>query len=109
MAVNINQMRENDFKHGIGPGGRWLIFAGVPHVSVAATACAQDWLVRVVGEKAFPYVGVGIVGATFVICMVFYHRIPKRFVIPLGMVGWVISFSLLSWYFVFGGPGTLKM
>ena len=91
----------------LGPAGQWMIFAGAPSVAMALVTCAQDSLVRAVGQGAFPYVVVAIVGASFVFSMAVYRRVPPRRVIPIGIVGWMLTFSLLFWYFWFG-PGSLR-
>jgi len=97
----------NENPSSIGPAGRWMIFAGAPSIAMAVVTCAQDSLNDAVGQRAFPYVGVGIVATSFVLSMVVYHRIPKRLIIPIGIVGWLLTFSLVCWYFWFG-PGALK-
>ena len=95
----------------IGPGGRWMIFAGAPmfFVALLLAVTGKDLpLGGLVGDKAAAYLTTAIVVAFFVVAMVLYGRIPKPFVIPIGITGWVLTFVLSCWYFWFG-PGALKM
>ncbi len=54
------------------------------------------------GQNAEPYVifftpvVIGIGG------MVLYDHFPKRLIIPLGIIGWIIGLSVFYWYFWFG-------
>lgn len=97
--------------YSIGPGGRWLIFAGFPLAIWAiffAVTEPHHALEHAVGDKVFPYI-VFFVPASIVIAgMVLYDHFPKRLVIPFGIVGWIVNFSIFYWFFWFG-PGALKM
>ena len=95
--------------NGIGPVGRWSIFFGIPVALLAILLVSTlhhglNQIPKIVGEAAAPYVVfftpviIGIVG------MVLYEHFPKRLVIPLGIVGWIVGLSLIFWYFWFG-PG----
>ena len=56
---------------------------------------------RISGEKALPYVIVGIVMAVILVDRYFYERCPRRLVIPIGVIGWLVTFLLLflrNWY-----------
>ena len=98
------------YPHGIGPSGRWLIFAGIPTAILAVLLVSTlhhglvKSLAQAVGEKALPYVlfftpvVIGIGG------MVIYEYFPKRLIVPFGIAGWIIGLSLIYWYFWFG-PG----
>jgi len=97
------------YPYGIGPGGHWLIFAGLP-LAICAIFFAftepHHALEHTVGEKVFPYI-VFFVPAIIVIAgMVLYDHFPKRLVIPLGIIGWIVNFSVLFWFFWFGS-GTI--
>ena len=96
------------YPYKVGQAGRWMIFAGVPSIGMAVVTCAQDSLNHSVGQRAFPYVVVGIVGLSFVLSMAVYHRLPKWLIIPIGIIGWILTFSLVCWYFWFG-PGALRI
>jgi hypothetical protein len=97
--------------NGIGPSGRWSIFFGIPVtilgilLNVTLPHGLEPGLANAVGETALPYVVfftpvvIGVVG------IVLYQYLPKRLVIPLGIVGWIVGLSLIYWYFWFG-PGS---
>ena len=94
--------------HGIGPVGRWLIFSGIPMAMWAvffAYTEPHHALEHAVGGKWFPFILVGVPAALMVMGMVFYDRFPKRLVVPLGIIGWIISIAILCWFFWFG-PGS---
>ncbi|HXR03560.1 MAG TPA: hypothetical protein VN836_02500 [Verrucomicrobiae bacterium] len=93
------------YPYGIGPGGRFMIFSGVPGFGVAIVlTCAYDPMEHLVGQDASPYVMVGIIITLYVVSMFLSNYLPKRFVIPVGIVGWALMLSLLYWYYCFG-PG----
>ena len=98
----------NKYQYGIGPVGRWLIFCGIP-MSLWAIFFAftepHHKLEHAVGEKAFPYILVGVPSALMIGGMVLYSYFPKRFIFPVGIFGWVICVSVLCWFFWLG-PGS---
>jgi hypothetical protein len=96
------------YPHGIGPSGRWLLFAGVPVAIMAALVLAtmRNGDIRGVSEKALPYVLLLVPAAIIVASWDLFHKLPKRWVIPLGIVGWLFAFVSMCWYFWFG-PGAL--
>jgi hypothetical protein len=97
----------NKYPHGIGPAGLWLIFGGIPLAVLAiffAVTEQHHALENAVGEKVFPYVLAGVPAVIMISGMVLYGHFPKRLVIPLGIVGWMIHISVLCWFFWFG-PG----
>jgi hypothetical protein len=107
LNYNRNSMKEKY----IGSGGRWLIFAGIPLAICAALfviAEPNHRLQHAVGEKAFPYILFFTPAAIVIGGMILYDHFPKRLVIPIGIVGWIIHFTLLCWFFWFG-PGALKI
>jgi hypothetical protein len=63
---------------------------------------------RFVSEAALPYVFVFTQVALIILGKLLYERVPRRLVIPIGVVGWLVTFSLLWWFFTFG-PGGVKM
>jgi hypothetical protein len=94
------------YPHGIGPAGRWLLFAGFPFsfcaVLLACTLRHGD--IRGVSEPFLPYVVAGVPSVIMIAGMVVYGFVPQRLVIPLGLLGWTICVSVLCWFFWFG-PG----
>jgi hypothetical protein len=95
-----------DAKHpfSIDAKGRFTIFFGVPAIGFAALMCDGDTIVHTVGEKAYPYVFYGAMIVFAVVGMILYNFVPKRWVLPLGIAGWITTFSWTFWYFWFG-PG----
>ena len=94
------------YPHGISPVGRWLIFGGFPFSFCAVLlACTlREGNIRGVSETLLPYVVAGVPSAIMIGGMALYGYVPKRLVIPLGIIGWGISASVLCWFFWFG-PG----
>jgi len=100
-----NCFMNSKYPYGIGTGGRWLIFAGIPTAIVAVLfvfAEPHHTLEHAVGEKAFPYLLFFVPAAIVIACMVLYDHFPKQLVIPLGIIGWIVNFSVLCWFFWFG-------
>ena len=97
-------MKKNPF--GINEGARRMIFAGVPMSFLTVLTCIamSSQLEHVVGEKAVAYVVYGTIMLVAVLGMITYNVTPKRLILPLGIIGWLISASILCWYAWFG-PG----
>jgi hypothetical protein len=96
----------------IGESSRRAIYIGLPAIPLSMLGCAlstsfERRVVSMVGERGLPYSIYGTVIVVAVISMVLYRFIPRRFVIPLGTIGWAISFALLYWWFCLG-PGALR-
>jgi hypothetical protein len=93
---------KNKYPHGIGPGGFWLIFAGIP-MSIIATllmcTLTEEGNIRGVGEDFLPFVLLIVPMAIIVGCKILYDHFPKRLVIPCGIVGWILNFLILYWLF----------
>jgi hypothetical protein len=93
------------YPHGIGPAGRWLIFAGVPMAIIfiffTATESSLD---RIVGQNAEPYIDLFVIAAIVISCKILYDHFPKWLIIPIGIAGWIIGLSVIYWYSWFG-PG----
>jgi hypothetical protein len=86
----------------VGSGGRFMIFSGAGMVFIALSMYLLKPLERVAGEKALPYVIVGMVMVNVVLVMYFYARCPKKFIIPIGVTGWLIAFLLIFLWNWFG-------
>jgi hypothetical protein len=67
------------------------IYLGAPMFVIAVLALFMERLPRLVGESAFPYVALGIALAVIAISLFLYDRIPQRFIIPIGIVGWILA------------------
>ena len=86
----------------VGAGGRFMIFSGAGMVFLALSMYLLKPLERAAGEKALPYVLVGMVIVNVVLVMFLYSRCPKRLIIPIGVMGWVVAFLLLFLWNWFG-------
>jgi len=92
------------------PGERWLIFSGLPVATCAvfyAISESNHRLEHIVGQKLFPYAVLGGPALLIIVGMIYYEHFPSRLVIPLGILGWLVTASILCWFFWFG-PGALK-
>jgi hypothetical protein len=101
-------MMNNKYPHGLGPSGRWLIFGGIPMAIWAiffAFTEPHHALEHTVGGKWFPYIVAGVPAILMVGAMAIYGRFPNWLVSPLGIVGWIVTVSVLCWFFWFG-PGS---
>jgi len=101
------QKMSQKYPYGIGPAGRWLIFSGFPFsfCAIALALTLRDGHIRGVGEKVLPYVVAGVPSALMIGGMFLYGSISKQLARLLGIIGWVISVSVLCWFFWFG-PGS---
>jgi hypothetical protein len=78
-----------------------MIFCGVPLcISGLFTLIAATK--HIVTENVYPYVFCGMAIILTAFSMVAYNFIPKRLILPLGIAGWIISFSILCWMLWFG-------
>jgi hypothetical protein len=84
--------------------GRFTIFFGVTAVGCVVILCRGEAIAHIVGEKFYPYVFSGAMIIWIVVGMILYNCVSKRWHIPLGIAGWITSFSLAFWYYWFG-PG----
>ena len=81
-----------------------MIFAGVP-VSILALIVLIDSSEHFINDRFWPYVVFGIAMTVAVLGMVAYNITPKRLVLPIGIVGWVVVSSILIWVGWFGPHG----
>ena len=105
MFENLQLMKKK-YPSGIGPAGRWLIFAGIPLaiLAILLATTLHDGHIRGVGENFLPYVVAGVPAIIMISAMALYDYFPKRLVIPFGIIGWIVNFSVLNCFFWFG-PG----
>jgi hypothetical protein len=86
------------------PGDYLRIYFGFPVFVIALATPLFKRLPRLFGESYFVYIILGIALAIIAASMVLYDRIPRRFIIPIGITGWLLTLSLVCWFFFFG-PG----
>lgn len=85
----------------VGIFGRYIIFAGTGMVFMAVCTFMPESTERVIGEKALPYAFLGLIAASIFATGYFYDRCPKRLIIPIGLVGWLLTCLLLllhNWF-----------
>ena len=93
-----------DKKHpfSINESSRQMIFLGVPAIGFAMLICEGETIAPAVGERAYPYVFFGLM-AFFLVCgFIAYNAVPKKWVLPFGIAGWITMFSWVFWYLWFG-------
>lgn len=91
-------------RKNVGFGERMRIYLGFPFFVMALLTPLFRQLPQLVGEKYFIYVALGIVLVIIAVSLFLYDRISKRFIVPIGIVGWMLTLSLIIWFFFFG-PG----
>jgi hypothetical protein len=79
----------------VGPFGRYIIFSGAGMAFMAMCLFVLKPLEHAFGERALPYLLLGIGMATIVVDRYIYHRCSQRMIIPIGIVGWLLTFLLL--------------
>ena len=87
-----------------GPGADldlW-IFLGLPIPAAGILIFALEPFARTVGGKS-AIIGVAIV-LVFGVSMYFGDRLRRRWIRPLGFLGWALTFALGYWYFKTYGP-----
>jgi hypothetical protein len=85
----------NDQSREIGPFGRFIIFSGVGAASIGALVYLLRPLERAAGERALPYVLMVLVMTNVVLVMFLYGRCPRHLILPIGVAGWLTTFTLL--------------
>lgn len=88
-------MMDEQSQPRVGPFGRYIIFAGSGMFFMAVCTFLPKSAERMIGERALPYVFVGLIAASIFGTLFFYDRCPKRLIIPIGLVGWLLTFLLL--------------
>jgi hypothetical protein len=82
----------------VGQFGRLKIYFGVPIFIMAAIAMLTPLfkaLERNVGPSVAPYVMLGIALIILAAAWALYDHIPKRFIIPIGIIGWMLTGAMI--------------
>ena len=91
----------------IGPGGRWMIFAGVPMLFTALLLLPKGLpFEHTLGTTAAAWIQFGFIMVIFVLAMALYKNVFRTRATQLGIAGWCVTFAMTLWYFWFG-PGAL--
>lgn len=85
----------------VGPEFYWICFLGVPWLFGAILLWTWDQVAHLVGRAAMPYIAYFAPVAVVVVCMVLYDRLPKRLLVGVGIPCWILTFTLLYWFFWF--------
>ncbi|HEV2695879.1 MAG TPA: hypothetical protein VG347_23520 [Verrucomicrobiae bacterium] len=88
----------------VGGRGRGHIYAGFPLLIVALLTPFFDRITRLVGQKYDVYVFLGIALVVFVTIIILQEKIPERWTMLMGIIGWLLILLLAVWYCFFG-PG----
>ena len=80
----------------------WWIFIGIPTPLIIALTLALEQFARTISQKtAVVFVAIMVVGVPV---MYFCDRIPRRAVMRLGLLGWILTIVGGYWYFKTHGP-----
>jgi cell division protein FtsW (lipid II flippase) len=91
-------MKGNPFR--ITEGARRMIFFGVSMFPATVLVYIMDRLdhEHYFHERTMPYIILGIFVIIIVFNMVAYRVTPKRIILPLGIVSWIIVAVVACWY-----------
>jgi MFS family permease len=97
--------KEEIEKKYVGERGRSQVYMGFPIFVIAIIVGPFfEKLLKIFGAAIGAYVGLGIALVIIGISLYLYDRIPAKFITPLGIIGWMLTGTMLIWYFFFG-PG----
>jgi hypothetical protein len=99
------QTEEAIEKKYVGAGGQFYIYFGAPMFvfTVLAFRFGERFLNKV-GTATGAYLGLGIFLAVLTISLILQNHIPKKFIVPIGIIGWLLILLSAVWFFFFG-PG----
>lgn len=84
----------------VGLGGRLQIFLGAPVFVMALFVRFFERLLDKAGGSIGTYVALGIILVMVAVSLVLYDRIPAKLVIPIGVIGWMLTLSMMLWFFL---------
>lgn len=92
-------------KKYVGLGGRIQIYMGVPIFFIAIfVAPFFDKLITKFGSATGSYMELGMMLVILAVCLYLYARIPEKIIIPIGIIGWILTLAIILWHCSFG-PG----
>jgi hypothetical protein len=94
-------------KKYIGAGGQLYVYFGVPmFVFVLLVFCFGERFLNKVGTATGAYLGIGIFLVVLTTSLVLYDHIPKKLIVPFGILGWLLILLSVIWFFILG-PGAI--
>jgi hypothetical protein len=87
-------MIDNTYKHGIGPGGRWVISCGVAALPAGIFVRLSSVIERLTGQTGL--LVIFFVGAAVLLLLtrVLYRRLQNRTFVIVGTIGWLLGLLL---------------
>jgi len=82
----------------IGFRGRIRIYMGAPIFVIALIAPFFESLLNKLGTETGVYVALGIALAIVAVSLFLYERVPAKYIVPTGIVGWLLTLSMIIWF-----------
>jgi hypothetical protein len=95
------KIEEEMEKKYVGQTGRSKIYLGAPIFVIAMLGFFFEKLLHLVGSEMGAYVGLGIALAIIAASLFLYDRIPAKFIVPIGIIGWLLTLALALGFAVF--------
>lgn len=90
----------------VGVGGRGRIYAGAPiSIFTFLTFFFGEKFLDKLGDTVGAYSGLGIFLLILIAGLILRDHLPQKLLIPIGIIGWLLTFGLFIW-FGFFGPGS---
>jgi hypothetical protein len=77
-------------------GARQMVYSGAI-LCVLGVFTLIESLTRIISLRVWPCAFLGLVFVVVVVGLIAYNYIPKRFIMPIGIIGWILAFSILAW------------
>ena len=88
-------------KKYIGQTGRMKIYMGAPvFVIVVIDGLFFESFLNTFGSAIGACIGLGIALAIIAVSLFLYDLIPEKFIIPIGIIGWLLTLSMALWFAV---------
>jgi hypothetical protein len=90
-AKSDTKTRQKIGKRFVGRGGQMQIYFGAPMFIVAVgTPLILGRLTHTLGDRGAAYVWLGFIAVVLVASYIIRDHIPERFIIPIGIIGWLL-------------------
>jgi hypothetical protein len=74
----------------VGTNGRLRIYMGVPMCGIVLCGFFFERLAHAVGDIAAVWIALAVIMALAGVSLFLYDRIPQRFIIPIGIIAWLV-------------------